>query len=91
MPPVAKVQEVSKESVKLPIRNRAIMQLQRPTKNLRCYIEFIDQKDNLQKMERELKRIANPRPQNTAQKTAVKKLTDLLLVDICYIGAVGFY
>jgi len=42
-------------------------------------------------MECELKRIVNPRPQNTAQKTAIKKLTDLLPIDICYINAVGFY
>ena len=42
----------------------------------------MDQKDNLQKIERELKRIMNPRPQNTAHQTAVKKLTNLPPVDI---------
>ena len=42
-------------------------------------------------MENELKRIVNPRPQIIAQKLAVKKLTDLPPIDICYIGAVGFY
>ena len=33
----------------------------------------------------------NPRPQNIAQQTAVKKLTNLPPVNICYIGAIGFY
>ena len=42
-------------------------------------------------MEYKLKRIVNPRPQITAQKTAVKKLTDLPPINICCIGAVGFY
>ena len=42
-------------------------------------------------MECKLKRTVNLRPQNTVWQTAVKKLTDLPLVDICYIGAVGFY
>ena len=51
----------------------------------------MDQKDNLWKIERELKRIVNPRPQNIARRTAVKKLTNLPPVNICYIGAVGFY
>ena len=41
-------------------------------------------------MERELKTM-NPIPQNTAQRTSVKKPTDLPPVDICCIGAVGFY
>ena len=62
MPPIAKaqevkVQEVGKEPVKLPIRNQATIQLRRPIKNLRRYIELIDQKDNLQKIEHELKRL----------------------------------
>ena len=51
----------------------------------------MDQKDNLRKIEHELKRTINPRPQNTARRTAVKKLTNLLPVDICCIGAIGFY
>ena len=38
-----------------------------------------------------LKRTVNLRPQNTAWQTAVKKHTDLLPVNICYIGSVGFY
>jgi hypothetical protein len=42
-------------------------------------------------MEYELKRVVNPRPQNIARKTTIKKLMDLLPIDICYIGAVGFY
>ena len=42
-------------------------------------------------MERKLKRTINPRPQNIARRTAVKKLTNLLFINICYIGAVGFY
>ena len=42
-------------------------------------------------MERELKGFIHPRPQNTAQRMAVKKFTDLPPVDVCYIGAVGFY
>jgi len=42
-------------------------------------------------MEYELKRTVNPRPQNMVWQTAVKKLMDLPPVDICYIGAVGFY
>ena len=33
----------------------------------------------------------NPRPQNTARRTAVKKLTNLPPVNIYCIGAVGFY
>ena len=33
----------------------------------------------------------NPRPQSTAQWTAVKKLTNLPPINIYYIGAVGFY
>ena len=42
-------------------------------------------------MERELKKIVSARPQITAQRTAVKKLIDLLPVNICCIGAIGFY
>jgi len=42
-------------------------------------------------MEWELKGFINPRPQNTARRTTVKKPTDLPLVDVCCIGAVGFY
>ena len=60
-------------------------------KNIGRYTELIDWKDNLWKMECELKRIVNPRPQNIVQKPAVKKLTDLPPIDIYYIGAVGFY
>ena len=51
----------------------------------------MDQKDNLWKIKRELKRTVNPRPQSIARRTAVKKLADLPPVDICCIGAVGFY
>ncbi len=42
-------------------------------------------------MEYKLKRIVNPRPQNTAKKMAVKKLTDLPPIDIYYISTIGFY
>src|SRR6266567_1858140 len=42
IPPITKVQEVNKEPVKLPIRNQATIQLQRPTRNLRRYIKLID-------------------------------------------------
>jgi len=42
-------------------------------------------------MERELKGFINLRLQNMARRTAVKKPTDLLLVDIYCISAVGFY
>jgi len=35
--------------------------------------------------------MVNPRLQNMVWQMAVKKLTDLPPVDICYIGAVGFY
>ena len=42
-------------------------------------------------MECKLKRIVNFKPQNMVWQTAVKKFTDLLLVNICYIGAVEFY
>ena len=42
-------------------------------------------------MEYELKRIVNPRPQNMDWKLAVKKLTDLPPINICYINAIGFY
>jgi hypothetical protein len=65
--------------------------MRRTIRNTRRYIELIDRKDNLWKMERELKRTVNPRPQSTARRTAVKRLTNLLPVDICCIGAVGFY
>ena len=51
----------------------------------------MDWKDNLQKIERELKKIVNTKPQNTAQRTAVKKPTNLPPVNICYISAIGFY
>src|SRR6266699_5575169 len=96
MPPIAKVQkvkvqEVSKEPVKLLTKTQATMQLQRPTRNLRRYIELIDQKDNLQKIERKLKKIISAKPQNIAQRTAVKKPTNLPPINIYYIGAVGFY
>ena len=89
MLPVTETQEINKELVKLPIKNRAIMR--RTIKNIGHYIELIDWKNNLQKMECELKRIVNPRPQNTAQKTAIKKLTDIPPINICCIGAIGFY
>jgi hypothetical protein len=42
-------------------------------------------------MECKLKRVINPRPQNIAQKTTVKKLIDLPPIDICCISAIGFY
>ena len=42
-------------------------------------------------MKCKLKWIVNPRPQNMAQKTAIKKLTDLPPINICYIAAVKFY
>src|SRR6266702_1480207 len=61
------------------------------TRNIGRYTELIDWKDNLWKMECKLKRIMNPRPQNIAQKMAVKKFTDLPPIDIYYISAVGFY
>ena len=42
-------------------------------------------------MECKLKRIMDLRLQNIAWQTAIKKLTDLLPINICCIGAVGFY
>jgi len=42
-------------------------------------------------MECELKRMVNFRPQNIVWQMAVKKLMNLPSVNICYIGAVGFY
>jgi len=42
-------------------------------------------------MEQELRKIINPRPQNMVWKIAIRKLVDLLLVNVCCIGAVGFY
>jgi len=42
-------------------------------------------------MEHKLKKTVNPKPQNTVWWMAVKKLTDLPPINICYIGAVGFY
>ena len=42
-------------------------------------------------MECKLKKIINAKPQITAQRTAVKKLTNLPPINICYIGAIGFY
>jgi hypothetical protein len=41
-------------------------------------------------MERELRKTINPIPQTTARRTP-KKPTDLPPVDVCCIGAVGFY
>jgi len=41
MPPTTKVQEVSKELAKTPTKNLPI-QLQKTTKNTRCYTKFID-------------------------------------------------
>jgi hypothetical protein len=42
-------------------------------------------------MEYKLKKTTNPIPQNTARRIPIKKPTDLLLVNICYISAIGFY
>jgi len=39
----------------------------------------------------QVKKTVNPKLQNTVQQTVIKKLTDLLSVDICYIDTVGFY
>ena len=91
MLPTIKIQEVNKKPTKTLIKNLGPIQLQKITKNTKCYTELIDQKDNLQKMECELKRTINFKPQNTVWQTAVKKLIDLPPVDICYIGTVGFY
>ena len=55
-----KTQEVSKELVKLPTKNQATMQLWRTIRNTRRYIELIDWKDNLQKIEYKLRKIINP-------------------------------
>ena len=91
MPPATETQKVSKEPAKTPTKNLGPRQLQRTTRNTKHYTELIDQKDNLWKMEYKLKRTVNLRPQNTVWQTAVKKLTDLLPVDIYYIGTIGFY
>jgi len=42
-------------------------------------------------MKCELKRSVNFKLQNTVWQTAAKKLIDFPLVNICHIGAVGFY
>ena len=42
-------------------------------------------------MECKLKRIENPKPQNTAQKPAIKKPMDLPHIDIYYINTIGFH
>ena len=42
-------------------------------------------------MEQELRKVVNPLPQNTVHGTSVKKPINLLLVNICCIGAIGFY
>ena len=42
-------------------------------------------------MEYKLKRTVNPKLQNIVRRTAVRKPIDLLLVNICCIGAIGFY
>ena len=91
MPPATEIQEVSKELAKTPTKNLGPIQLQRTTKNTRHHTELIDQKDNLQKMECKLKRTVNLKLQNIVWQMAVKKCTDLPPVNICYIGAVGFY
>ena len=64
MPPTTKTQKVSKKPIKTPIKNLAPIQPQKTIRNTGHYTELIDQKDNLQKMECELKRTVNPKLQN---------------------------
>jgi hypothetical protein len=64
MPFATKTPEINKKLIKFPIRTQA--SIQKTTRNFKYYTKLIDQKDNLQKMEYKLKRIVNPRPQNTA-------------------------
>ena len=42
-------------------------------------------------MEYELRKNINPIPQNIVHGTFIKKPINLLLVNICYISAIGFY
>ena len=42
-------------------------------------------------MEHKLKKIVNPIPQIVAQQKSIKKPIDLLPVNVCCIGAIGFY
>ena len=65
MPPALEIKRVSKKLAKLPIGNLGPIQLQRIVRNIRRYTKLIDQKDNLWKIERKLRKIINLIPQNT--------------------------
>ena len=87
-PPAPETQEVGSDLAKFPTENPT--KPQRKVRDIGRHTELIDRKDNLRKMERELRKTINPIPQTTARRTP-KKPTDLPPVDVCCIGAVGFY
>ena len=66
MPPALKIKKVSKRLAELPIGNLGPIQPQRIAMSIRRYTKCIDQRDNLRKIEQELRKTINPRPQNTA-------------------------
>ena len=91
MPPVPETQKSSDNLPRSPTRNLDPVQPRRAIRNIGRRPELMDQRDNLRKMECELRKLINPKPQTTARPMAVKKPTDLPPVHICGIGAVGFY
>src|SRR3954447_9090126 len=70
-------------------RKSTITQKQTP-RDIQRHTELIDQRDNLQKMEHELREQTTIPPLTTRQRL-VRRQTDLPLVDIYCISAVGFY
>ena len=64
MPPATKTQKINKNLAKTPIENLSPIKFQKTTKNTRRHTKFINQKDNLWKMEHKLKRTINCKLQN---------------------------
>ena len=66
MPPALEIKKVNKKLAELPAGNLGPIQLQKMARSIRRYTKYIDQRDNLQKIEQELRKIINPKPQNIA-------------------------
>jgi hypothetical protein len=66
-PPAPQTQEVDSDLPKSPVENLGPTQPQWKARNIGRHTKLIDRKDNLRKMERELRKTMNPIPQNTAQ------------------------
>jgi len=66
MLPALEIKKVNKKLAELPVGNLGPMQLQKTARSIGRYIKRIDWRDNLWKMEQELRKIINPKPQNTA-------------------------